>query len=191
MPLADVIRIFDLPQILRHNARFDLAKLEWLNGEYLRELSPARFRELAAAAFKRAGFNLDAWPPPYVAAALDTCFGKIKRFSDLAPYAGFYFSNEVKIDPVAAQKEFTPEARQRLKNLSDALAASADFTSAGIEKTLKTVATGLGVKAGALVHPTRLACTGASSGPSLYHLMEILGKPTVLSRLAAQSSTTQ
>ncbi len=39
MPLEEVIPLFDLPQILRHNARFDLAKLEWLNGEYLREMS--------------------------------------------------------------------------------------------------------------------------------------------------------
>ena len=42
--MAEVIPLFDLPQILRHNARFDLAKLEWLNGEYLRELSAERFR---------------------------------------------------------------------------------------------------------------------------------------------------
>jgi glutamyl-tRNA synthetase len=73
-----------------------------------------------------------------------------------------------------------------MKKLHDALSASEVFTSAGIEKTLKSVAAELGVKAGVLVHPTRLACTGASSGPSLYHLMEILGKPTVLNRLSAQ-----
>jgi glutamyl-tRNA synthetase len=61
-----------------------------------------------------------------------------------------------------------------------------DFTAAGIEKTLKAQAAEMGVKAGVLVHPTRLACTGATSGPSLYHLMEILGKETVLKRLDAQ-----
>jgi glutamyl-tRNA synthetase len=186
MPLAEVISLFDLPQVLRHNARFDLAKLEWLNGEYLRELSADRFRELGAAALKRAACNLDSRPPAYVAAALDTCRGKIKRFSDLAPYAGFYFQEEVKIDPAAAEKEFTSESKARLNKLRDALAASEDFTSAGIERTLKTVASELGVKAGALVHPTRLACTGAAAGPSLYHLMEILGKETVLKRLDVQ-----
>jgi glutamyl-tRNA synthetase len=63
-----------------------------------------------------------------------------------------------------------------------------DFTAAGIEKTLKAVAAELGVKVGLLVHPTRLACTGAASGPSLYHLMEILGKEIILKRLEAQGS---
>jgi glutamyl-tRNA synthetase len=186
IPLREVIPLFDLPQILRHNARFDLAKLEWLNGEYLRELSAERFRELGAAALQRAGCKLDAYPPAYVAAALATCFGKIKRFSDLAPYAGFYFNDQVKIDPVDAAKEFTLEAKARLKKLREALAGLEDFTSAGIEKTLKAVAAELGVKTGVLVHPTRLACTGAAAGPSLYHLMEILGKETILKRLDAQ-----
>jgi glutamyl-tRNA synthetase len=187
MPLTDVIQLFDLPQILRHNARFDLSKLDWLNGEYLRELSPDRFQELGGAALRRAGCKLDAYPPAYVAAALATCQGKIKRFGDLAAYAGFYFANEVKIDPATAAKEFTPEAKARLQKLRDALASLADFTAANMEKTLKAVAAELGIKAGLLVHPTRLACTGAASGPSLYHLMEIIGKEAVLQRLDVNS----
>jgi len=185
MPLREVVSLFDLPQILRHNARFDPVKLEWLNGEYLRELSADRFCELGAAALRRAGCNLDASPPARVAAALATCYGKIKRFSDLPAYAGFYFTDEVKIDPAAA-KEFTPDAAARLKKLRDALEHLDDFTAAGIEKTLKAQAVEMGVKAGVLVHPTRLACTGSFAGPSLYHLMEILGKETVLKRLDAQ-----
>jgi glutamyl-tRNA synthetase len=185
MPLREVIPLFDLPQILRHNARFDLAKLEWLNGEYLREMNAEHFRESGAAALQRAGCKLDAYPAAYIAAALATCQGKIKRFSDLPAYAGFYFTDELKLDPAAAEKEFTPEATVRLKKLRDALAALADFTATGVERTLKAVAAELGVKAGLLVHPTRLACTGAAAGPSLYHLMEILGKQTVLKRLDA------
>jgi len=186
MPLQEVIPLFDLPQILRHNARFDLAKLEWLNGEYLREMSAERFRELGVAALQRAGCKLEPYRAAYVAAALSTCQGKIKRFSDLAAYAGFYFTNEVQLDPAAAEKEFTPESKARLQKLRDALAGQEDFTAAGVERTLKAVAAELGVKAGQLVHPTRLACTGAAAGPSLYHLMEILGKETVLKRLNAQ-----
>ncbi len=183
----DVIKIFDLPQILRHNARFDLAKLEWLNGEYLRELNPDRFRELGIAALKCAGCNLDAFPESYISTALATCHGKIKRFSDLPAYAGFYFSEDVKIDPAAGAKEFTPEAKARLKKLRDALVPLENFVAAEIEKALKAVATELGVKVGLLIHPTRLACTGAASGPSLYHLMEILGKAKVLARLEVQA----
>ena len=116
---------------------------------------------MGAAAFRRAGCRLVAVTRPPTSAALATCQGKIKRFGELASYAGFYFSEEVRIDPAAAAREFTPEARVRLKKLRDALAPLEDFTAAGLERTLKGVAAELGVKAGALVHPARLACTGA------------------------------
>jgi len=52
-----------------------------------------------------------------------------------------------------------------------------------LETTLKALVTQLGVKAGLLVHPLRVACTGKTVGPSLYHLMEVLGKDKVLQRL--------
>ena len=184
VPVEETIRLFDLPQILRHNARFDLNKLRWLDAEYIREMGEERFRELGAQARERAGLPVNTYPPEYVRAALATCRGKIKRFADLAAYAGFYFAEEVRMDPAAAAKEFTPENRERLRKFSEALSRLPEFNAAAIEQALKAMAAELGVKAGILVHPTRLACTGAAAGPSLYHLMEVLGQPRVLKRLA-------
>ena len=183
LPLEEIIQLFDLPQVLRHNARFDIEKLHWLDGEYIREMSVERFRELGVAALRRAGFPLDKYSPDYIRAALDTCRGKIKRFSELGPYAGFYFTEEVKIDPAAAAKDFAPESKARLKRLRDAFAELNEFNAVRLEQTLKAVAAELGVKAGMLVHPTRLACTGSTAGPSLYHLLEVLGKESVLKRI--------
>src|SRR5437016_11130071 len=57
LPLSEVTELFDLPQILRANARFDLAKLNWLNGEYLREMNDDRFYELAIHTLDRAGLD--------------------------------------------------------------------------------------------------------------------------------------
>jgi glutamyl-tRNA synthetase len=185
LPIADIIQLFDLPQILRHNARFDIGKLHWLDGEYLREMSDERFRDLGTAALRRAGYAFDKYPAEYVKAALATCKGKVKRFGELGPYAGFYFSNEIKVDPELAAKEFTAENKARLQKLREAFAQLPEFNAAGIEQTLKAIAKELGVKAGVLVHPTRLACTGSATGPSLYHLIEVLGKATVLERIDA------
>ena len=99
MPVEETIRLFDLPQILRHNARFDLNKLRWLDGEYIRDMSEERFRELGAQALAREGLPVHNYPAEYVRAALATCRGKIKRFGDLAAYAGFYFAEELPMDP--------------------------------------------------------------------------------------------
>src|SRR5438128_1663325 len=183
MTAQEVVRRFDLPQILRHNARFDIDKLHWLNGEYIRLMSNERFYELAIPALARAGFDTSQYPRAYVRTALDTCKGKKRLFSELADYGGFYFVEEVTCDPEAAAKDFTAESRERLKKLREAFAALAAFDAASLENSLKDTSRQLGVKAGALVHPTRLACTGKTAGPSLYHLLEVLGKERVLRRL--------
>jgi glutamyl-tRNA synthetase len=184
LPLAETIKLFDLPQILRHNARFDLEKLRWLDGEYLREMDGERFRELGTRALRRARVPVNNYRSEYTSAALATCRGKIKRFEDLAAYAGFYFSEEIQIDPAAAEKEFTSENKARVQKLRSTLANLPEFKAPAIEQALKAVAAELGVKVGVLVHPTRLACTGNSVGPSLYHLMEVLGRERVLKRLS-------
>jgi glutamyl-tRNA synthetase len=183
MPLAEVVEAFDLPQVLRHNARFDLTKLIWLNGEYIRELSDEQFYDLSVEALKRAGLEVGNYPADYVRAALETCKGKVKLFSELPAYAGFYFKEEIAYDPEAARKDLTAENQPRVARLREALAKLEPFEADPIGATLKAVAQELGVKAGVLVHPTRLACCGNTAGPSLYHLLAILGKKRALARI--------
>jgi glutamyl-tRNA synthetase len=183
MPVADVIEAFDLPQILRHNARFDLTKLTWLAGEYVREMNEERFYELSVHALNRAGLATEAYPSEYIRAALDTCKGKFKMFAELPGYAGFYFKDQIEYDPEAARKDFVTENKPRVIRLRELLSQLDPFRADPIGATFKSAAQELGVKTGVLVHPARLACCGSTSGPSLYHLMEILGKDRVLRRL--------
>jgi glutamyl-tRNA synthetase len=183
LTLAETIERFDLPQILRHNAKFDYEKLLWLQGEYARELQDDRFYELAVHTFAKAGVNTNAFPLPYVKAALDTCKGKFKLFSELPGYAGFYFTDKIEYDAEAAKKDFVPENKPRLEKLRDAFAAAPAFDAATLEAALKETAKTLGVKAGVLVHPCRLAVTGKPSGPSLYYLLEVLGKEHVMAKI--------
>ena len=181
--IQEVVQLFDLPHILRHNARFDLDKLCWLHGEYIRLMSNERFYELAIPALARAGYDTSRHPKSYVTAALDTCKGKKRLFSELADYGGFYFVEEVSYEVEAAAKDFTAESKPRLAALREAFSKLASFDVVTLEGTLKETARQLGVKAGVLVHPCRLACTGRTAGPSLYHLLEVLGPERVLRRL--------
>ena len=183
LSLSEIVELFDLPQILRHNARFDLEKLKWMNYEYGRALPDERFYELCVHALARAGYDTDHYELAYVKAALDTCKGKTKLFAELPAYAGFYFTETVSYDAAAAAKDFVPENKPRLAALREALGQLGEFSPASLEACLKSVAAQLGVKAAVLVHPTRLACTGKSIGPSLYHLLAVLGKERVLQRL--------
>jgi glutamyl-tRNA synthetase len=183
--LEEVVRLFELEKIHRKNASFDLAKCTWLNGEYVRELPEARFHALAEIALAKAGFDTEKFPAEYVRAALDTCKGKFRIFGELPAYCGFYFTDQISYPPEGVAKHFIPENRPRLQALRDAFSSLENFDGTSLEAALKATAAELGVKVGALVHPTRLAVTGSNAGPSLYHLLEILGRGRVLARIDA------
>ncbi|MDQ3313058.1 MAG: glutamate--tRNA ligase [Verrucomicrobiota bacterium] len=179
----EVVRLFELEKINRKSAHFDLEKCTWLNGEYMRELSDDRFQQLAREALVSAGLDLAQFSPDYTRAALATCKGKVRIFSELSAYCGFYFRDDFTFNPEGVAKHFTPENKPRLMAVREAFATTEPLDAAALETTLKATAAQLGLKVGALVHPTRLAVTGSNAGPSLYHLLEILGKEKVLARI--------
>ncbi|MEW6158596.1 MAG: glutamate--tRNA ligase family protein [Verrucomicrobiota bacterium] len=183
VPLSEVISLFDLPDILRHNARFDMTKMQWMNAEYLRQMSLDRFCELAIPTLAKAGINLSGHEPAYITAAVATAKEKVKLLVDLPSFIDFYFVESVPYDAEKMRADFTPETRPRVMRLREAFAQLDAFDAADLERTLKAVASELGIKVGLLVHPVRLACTGKTIGPSLYHLLEVLGKERVLKRL--------
>jgi glutamyl-tRNA synthetase len=181
--LDEIIRIFDLANMGRSSATFDPDKLHWLNGEYARQLSDSEFYDLAAARLESSGVKLEKFPEEYVRAALQTCKGKINTFEELSAYCGFYFTDDFDYNPQGVAKHFTAENRPRLKAVREALSTLERFDAAEIEDLLKSTASKLRVKVGAIVHPTRLAVTGSNVGPSLYHLLQVLGKQKVLARI--------
>jgi glutamyl-tRNA synthetase len=183
LEIGEIIRIFDVKNIGRSSATFDPGKLRWLNGEYARDLGDEKFYELAAATLRSSGVNLDNYSEKYVRAALQTCKGKINTFAELPAYCGFYFTDDFDYNPEGAAKHFTPANKPLLETVRQALGGLEKFDAGEIETALKSCVTKLGVKTGAIVHPTRLATTGSNVGPSLYHLLEVLGKEKVGARI--------
>jgi glutamyl-tRNA synthetase len=147
-------------------------------------MEPRRFAQNACTHLLKAGINTAGFPPGYVGAALETAREKGRLFKDLAPFVDFFFlpDNHVSLDPEAVAKALGDPQRAALARLRDAYSSLTDFTAASLESTLKSVAADLGVKAGALTQPARVACTGRLVGPSLYHLIEILGRDRTLAR---------
>jgi len=183
IPIEEIIPLFDLNKVVRGHATFDPDKLHWLNGEYARELPDDRFQQLARDALCASGVKLENFSDDYIRAALETCKGKINTFDELAAYCGFYFDDNFEYNAEGVAKHFTLENKPRLLAVRDALTVSDKFDAAELEVTLKATAARLGIKPAALIHPTRLAVTGSNAGPSLYHLLEVLGKEKVLARV--------
>ena len=185
MTPAEVIARFDLDRVNRSAARFDVKKLAALHFEHVRRMDPAHFVERGVSYLGRAGVETAGFPTAYVRAALLTVQEKGKLFAELAPWTDFYFvpDHQLVIDPEAKGRVLVPAARPVLERLSLAFGAVPEFSATSLEVALKQLATELGVKAGVLVQPCRLACTGRMVGPSLYHLMEVLGRDRVVARL--------
>jgi glutamyl-tRNA synthetase len=183
LPIEDVIAKFDLPQVNRGNARFDQDKLFWINGEYMTALPLEQLAVLTKDLLKKANVLPETYDEIYFLAALTIVREKIKQARELPVWMAHFFNENFAFDPEAVTKVFTPEGRKNLQALSVELAAAADFSALTVETHLKTLAKATGQKAGALVHPLRLALSGSSVGPSLYHLAEVLGKDRSLARV--------
>jgi glutamyl-tRNA synthetase len=181
LEIDEVIRLFELEKINRRNAAFDLDKCFWLNGQYIAQMSLERFAELARPFLAKA--NVIVSDETYLKRVLMIVKEKIKLFRDVPEWTSYFFTEEYPMDAAAFEKVFgKPEAANRLTALRDAYAQLPAWDAASLEATLKALAEKLGCKTGDLVHPARVAVSGRSVGPSLYHMLEVMGPERVLGR---------
>ncbi len=179
--IDEIVKLFELEKINRRNAAFDLDKCFWLNGQYIAQMSLDRFVELTRPFLEKS--NIDVPDEGYLRAALAIVKEKIKLLSDVPEWTRYFFTEQYEFDPAAVEKVFgKPEAAERLVALRDVFAKIENWTVEKIESTLKTLAQKLGCKTGDLVHPARVGVSGRSVGPSLYHMLEVMGKERVLAR---------
>jgi glutamyl-tRNA synthetase len=183
--IEEVIAKFDLPQVNRSNAHFDIDKLFWINGEYMRAATIEAIEPLALSILRKHSVITGDHDPAYFRAALTIVKEKIKLGRELPEWMSYFFREDFDFDPAAAKKVFTPEGLANIGKLRERLSPldPAHFTASELETEFKTLAAATSQKVGALIHPARLAVSGRPVGPSLYHLLEVLGRDRVLNRL--------
>ena len=114
---------------------------------------------------------------------------KVKHLSDVPEWISFLFTEDYPFEESSLEKTLRkPGAVERLKSLGTALSGLAEWSHPAIESKLKETAAALGVKAGDLIHPARVAESGKSVGPGLYEKLEILGEERVLARFRRAES---
>jgi glutamyl-tRNA synthetase len=127
--------------------------------------------------------TIDVSNKNYLRAVLSIVKEKIKLLSDVSEWTRYFFIEDYEFDPAAVEKVFgKPEAAERLIALRDEFTGIENWNLETLESTLKNLAQKLGCKTGDLVHPARVAVSGRSVGPSLYHMLEVMGKQRVLKR---------
>jgi glutamyl-tRNA synthetase len=140
-----------------------------------------RVRELSEPFMRKAG--IDAGDETYLLRVLEIVKSKIKLFSEVPDWIDFFFTEEFPFDQGAAEQSLRrPEAIDRLRSLRDSYAVQKVWSAKDLELTLKQLAKEIGCKVGELVHPARIAVSGKPIGPSLYDMLEIMGRERVIRR---------
>jgi glutamyl-tRNA synthetase len=189
----EMIAAFDLPQIGRSPARFDFAKLESLNGHYIRQSADA---DLLAAIDQllphiEGGAQLAAKMTPALRqqwlAAMPSLKERAKTLLDLIDGAKFLLADRpLPLDDKAAAL-LTPDAKALLADIGAALAAVEPWTAETTEQAVRTFAERKGAKLGAIAQPLRAALTGRTTSPGIFEVLAVLGKAESLARVADQT----
>ena len=188
----EMVTAFDLPQIGRSPARFDFAKLESINGHYMRETADADLlveieRVLPHIA---GGAELAAKLTPdlraKLLAAMPGLKERAKTLLELIDGARFLTgSRPIVLDDKAAAL-LSPEARAMLGEIVAELEGVEPWTAEQAEQALRTFAERRGAKLGSVAQPLRAALTGRTTSPGIFDVLAVLGKSESLARLRDQ-----
>jgi glutamyl-tRNA synthetase len=174
MSRDELVGRFALERVGSSPATFDYAKLDWMNGVYLRALPPDEYADRLVAYLRERGVD---WSEDRVRAAAPLVQEKIGRFGEFAGFAGFLF-HEVEPDPALLDEGILSAAETALRGTQ---AWKAD----SIEAALKQLTEDLGEKPRTVYPPIRVAVTGSRVSPGLYESLELLGKDESLARIRA------
>ena len=190
---AEMIEKFDLPQIGRSPARFDFAKLESLNGHYIRQSADAdllaaidallpHIADGSALAAKLTPERRQQW-----LAAMPSLKERAKTLLDLIDGAHFLFAARPMPLDDKAKALLNPDARSLLGEAARELSGVKSWTAEAAEQAVRSFAERKGLKLGAIAQPLRAALTGRITSPGIFEVLAVLGKDESLGRIADQA----
>jgi glutamyl-tRNA synthetase len=177
---AESAALFDLHDVNKAPAVFDVEKLLWMNGQYLMRMQPEEIYPHLVP------FLTHREPVREILALVELFQKRARTLREMAEQMEFYFAADdaVAYDDDAVKKHIKgDDLAQRMKELRDALAATEPFDVAATEQSLRALAESRGVGAGKLIHPLRVALTGKLASPPIFDVAAVLGKARTVRRL--------
>ncbi len=192
MSLDEMIELFDLDRVSSTPAVYDTTKMTWMNGQYLRMKTPQELMELYIPVAEKFGLGSEAelrsrtgWLEKVILALRE----RSKTIDEMVESSAFFYRPPLKYDEAGERKLFTKVGvASLLKKGALVLSSVEDWTLENIEASYRGLIEREGIKGGDIIHPTRLALSGKTVGPSLFELIEILGKEESVARLEAAAS---
>ncbi len=187
MPLQDMVEQFSLEAVSRTAAIYDVTKLTWMNGHYLRTVPLNSLVEYALPFLARAGLvslPVTAHDRLWLERLLQTVRDRIKLLSELPDAVSYFFRDPVEYEERGVRRYLShPDVPRLLRETASRLSRLKDFDLDGIEGACRQLIADEGISGGTLIHPVRLALTGRTAGPGLFHVIWLLGREKTVDRL--------
>ncbi len=181
--LEEIIGLFSLERISPKAAVFDEKKLEWMNGVYLQQIPTAELATLIVPLWQKAGLNPENYAPDYLIQIIELLKVRCKKLTDFVDAALFFFQDPQHYEEKAEKKYFSLQTAGYLKFIAAQAEKLTDFSVIELERVFQEAVAHFNCSAGNLIHPTRLAVSGRSTGPGLFEMLAVLGRGKVLQRI--------
>jgi glutamyl-tRNA synthetase len=181
--LARIQELFDLESVGRSAAQADLAKLQWLDQHYLKQLPMDELVSLVAPHLERVA-GAPVTDTPALRKLLDLLRERSKTLVEMAEGARWQIRDTIEYDEKAVKKHLKAAAGPVLRGLHEQLAACKDWSVGSLETIFNDTAAELGdLKLGKLAQPVRVAVTGGPNSPGIFETLEVLGQARTLERI--------
>jgi glutamyl-tRNA synthetase len=189
--LGELIKEFSLAKVHKAGAVFDIKKLDWMNGEYIKKMENKDFVQAAMPFFEKFLATNGLSLPGFLATSFDRAMAleqqRISRLDEVGEGIRFLLQNELQYDPASLvwKKSDAAKAKEILGLLASEISSytEADFTKENLENKLKNFIAANNLTNGDVLWPLRVALTGAEKSPAPFEVAEILGKEATLNRL--------
>jgi len=180
--MASALKTFSIKKINKAGAAFSLEKLQWLNSQYIKEMDTAELaqmlRPLVVAKYPQAntqGKDFEHMVQLYK--------GRMNTLLDFLDWTDFIFNEKVNFEQEVKEKHLSQDMQKEFDLLAERLSAISEFNVKTTEEAFRGMVSELGIEAGDLVHPVRVALTGKAVGPGLFDTMVVLGQQRTTHRL--------
>ncbi len=183
LSLQEMIKLFSFDKVAKKGGVFDYKKLEWMNSKYITNSTNEKLYELLVPFYLKENIDLKEYPKEKILKIIESVKEKARYLKDFPFLTQFFFKDIENYDKKGIEKYFTSEKIGYLKDLTKKIQNIKDFNSFEIEKVYKEYIDEKNIKGADVIHPTRLALSGRTEGPSLFLMMEIFGKEESVRRL--------
>jgi len=182
--IEEAINLFDIKNVNKTAAAFDLKKLNWFNNQYLKEADTVKLaEEIIPVLVEKNYIAKDNFDRNYIESLVKLFQPRLSTLNDFPDWAGFFFVDDVLMDPAAEEKFLRQDLSREFTQFIKKLEALEKFDISSIEESFRSLVKELNIEAKQLIHPIRVALTGKTIGPGLFEVIYFLGLARTKKRL--------